>query len=64
MIVMSIFKQEQMFMVEEYFILKVKDNKKSQELYKLSRLCEKQEKIISEMTCFVHDCLDQIFATC
>ena len=26
--VMRIFKQEQMFMVEEYYILKVKDNKK------------------------------------
>lgn len=62
--VMHIFKQEQMFMVEEYYTLKVKDNKKSKELYSLSRLCEKQERTISEMTCFVHDCLDRIFATC
>ena len=59
--VMQVFKQEQMYMVEEYFILKWKDNKKQNYINKQSRLIQIQERIISEMTCFTHDCLDEIF---
>ena len=59
--VMRVFKQEQMFMVEEYYLLKKRDAKKEKLNYKSSRIIQQQERVILEMTTFIHDCLDQIF---
>ena len=59
--VMRIFTQEQMFMVEEYFYLKQRAAKKEVAYDRISRLAQQQESMIQDLTCFVHDCLDQIF---
>ena len=59
--VMRIFKQEQMFMVEEYFDLKQRDIKKESTIAKSYQVIKMQERIIQEITCFMHDCLDRIF---
>lgn len=60
--VMKVFKQEQMHMVEEYYILKKEEAKKERTIQRLSRIMRQQERTISDITCFVHDCLDEIFA--
>lgn len=59
--VMEVFKQEQMYMVDEYYLLKQKDAKKEKMIAKQSRIIKHQERIIGDITCFVHDCLDEIF---
>ena len=58
---MRIFKQEQMFMVDEYYQLKQRDAKKEKSIYKLEKTIKRQERIISDLVCFMHECLDQIF---
>ena len=55
---MSIFKSEQMYMVEEYINLKDKDRKRQGEVSRIYRRMASQERIISEMRAFIHDCLD------
>ena len=45
-------------MVEEYYALKLRDQKKEKQISKQSRQIQTQERIIEEMTCFIHDCLD------
>lgn len=59
--VMRVFKQEQMYMVEEYFNLKKNESKAQMNLNKAQRTIERQERIILEMQTFYHDCLDLIF---
>ena len=59
--VMRVFKQEQMYMVEEYFLLKQKDSKNQIKMNKNSRMIQQQERIINDMQVFYHDCLDIIF---
>lgn len=58
---MRIFKQEQMYMVEEYYTLKNREKQKMARIEKQNRIMIKQERLIAELTCFVHDCLDVIF---
>ena len=58
---MRVFKQEQIFMVEEYFLLKKSDTAKTIMLAKQDSIILQQERIISEHTCFLHDALDRIF---
>ena len=60
--VMKVFKQEQMYMVEEYYQLKQRDAKKEKTVNKQSRIINQQERVISDITCFLHECLDVIFA--
>ena len=43
---MRVFKQEQMFMVEEYWLLKQRDAKKEKLNNKQSRIIQMQERII------------------
>ena len=50
-----------MFMVEEYYYLKLRAAKKESMLERASKTISSQERIIQEMTCFMHDCLDIIF---
>ena len=59
--VMRVFKQEQMYMVEEYFLLKQKDSKSQIKMNKQSRIIQQQERIINDLEVFYQDCLDQIF---
>ena len=59
---MKVFKQEQMYMVEEYYQLKQRDAKKEKTVNKQSRIINQQERVISDITCFLHECLDVIFA--
>ena len=49
-------------MVEEYFQLKQRDSKKEKTVNKQSRIIQQQERVISDITCFMHECLDVIFA--
>ena len=58
---MRVFKQEQMYMVEEYFLLKQKDSKSQIKMNKQSRIIQQQERIINDLEVFYQDCLDQIF---
>lgn len=60
--VMRVFKQEQMHIVEEFYNLKQRDLKKELIIYKQNKIINEQERIINEHTCFIHDCMDRIFA--
>ena len=44
--VMRVFRQEQMYMVDEYFMLKVKDSKKEKTIGHQSRIIQRQERTI------------------
>ena len=51
-----------MYMVEEYFQLKLRNSKQEMMLAKQNRIIKDQENVLQEYRCFMQDCLDRIFA--
>ena len=47
-----------MYMVEEYLSLKEKEKERQNDLRKITHIMISQERIITELRAFVHDCLD------
>lgn len=41
--------------------MKQRDSRNEKRIYKMSKTIQRQERVISDLVCFMHECLDQIF---
>ena len=41
--------------------MKQRDSRNEKRIFKMSKTIQRQERVISDLVCFMHECLDQIF---